>query len=93
MKPFFLILSYHVSPQHGWVEVPATIVDRLGILDQISEYSFYSHDKQQYYLEEDSDMRLVLDALKLNKYEFTLRIKMHNSEPAFTRCARVGSGE
>ena len=89
-KQFVLILTYHQDPEHGWIEVPAELIDRLGILNDISGYSYYSHDRQVYYLEEDADASLLIKTLKFNGYEYVLRDKMYDGRAPCTRCSRVG---
>ena len=83
MKPseqFTLILTWHHDAGHAWLEVPAKLVDQMMVLDQISEYSYYSHDAQVYFLEEDCDAAIIIDALKLNEFEIVYRFKDHGNQ-------------
>lgn len=50
---YILILTYHSDPGHGWVEVSQDLVNKLDILEKISEFSYYSFETKKYYLEED----------------------------------------
>lgn len=50
------------DPGHAWLEVSAAEVQRLGILNKITGYS-YVH-KGNYYLEEDCDAPLWVEAKK-----------------------------
>ena len=93
MSAFILILTWHCDPGHEWLEVPAPLVDRLQILNDISEYSYYSHDKGQYFLEGDCDAAVLIDALRLNGIEFVTRFKSYNRDASIRRMARVGSAE
>ena len=51
------------DPSHGWLGVPMSELNRLGIAEKISPYSY--RRGQMAYLEEDSDMPLYLAALDL----------------------------
>lgn len=93
MNNFILILTHHQDMEHGWVEVPATLMDRLGILEQVSEYSYFSFDRQAYYLEEDGDASLLIKALKSQGLEYVLKSKNYASRAPMRRMARVGSAE
>ena len=44
------------DPGHGWLEVTRAELERLGLLDKISGYSYQSIDGLFVYLEEDSDL-------------------------------------
>lgn len=90
MKAFILILTYHSDPGHGWIEVPAALVDRLGILNDITEYSYYSHDRQVYYLEEDCDAGTLINALKAQGYEYVLKPMEHKTDAFLRKTSRVG---
>ena len=48
--------KFFEDPGHGWLEVTRAELARLGILKQISSYSYQSRDGRFVYLEEDSDM-------------------------------------
>lgn len=50
--------TFHADPGHGWLEVPQAELERLGILDKISHYSYRSRPPlvaTLCYLEEDCD--------------------------------------
>ena len=51
--------TFHTDPGHGWLEVPKAELERLGILDKISHYSYRSRLSSLKaiicYLEEDCD--------------------------------------
>jgi len=88
-KSIVLILTYHVDPEHGWIEVSETIVDQLGIKDKISEYSYYSFTRKSYFLEEDFDAGLLLQALKDRGIEYVIRNKEHKGEAFIRKLNRV----
>lgn len=47
-------LDFYEDPGHGWAAVPLTLLDRLGLLDRITTYSYM---RGRYaYLEEDCDL-------------------------------------
>lgn len=48
------------DPGHGWLKVPVAELERLGIADQISSYSYLKDGMA--YLEEDSDMNVFINA-------------------------------
>lgn len=53
---------YHfvTDPGHGWLKVDIAELERLGIQDQISHYSYQRRGIA--YLEEDTDMGVFMDA-------------------------------
>ena len=51
---------FHIDPGHGWFEVTRAELIRLGILNQISHYSYQKDDKV--YLEEDCDAARFIQA-------------------------------
>jgi len=52
--------QFHVGPGHGWVEVPLFELQKIGIQDKISKYSYRFGDTC--YLEEDCDAPRFDDA-------------------------------
>ena len=57
------IYKFHSDPGHGWLEVPREEVDRLGLAEKISRYSYQSIDGKRVFLEEDCDMGVLFLAL------------------------------
>jgi hypothetical protein len=49
---------------HGWLTVPRKRLNQLGILGQVSRYSYQSGDGEVVYLEEDCDLMAFIHALK-----------------------------
>jgi hypothetical protein len=55
-------INAYSDPGHGWAAVPLTLLDRLGLLDQITTYS-YMRGKYAY-LEEDCDLDAFMTAAR-----------------------------
>ena len=55
------------DPGHGWLKVLLPELDTLGIVEQISPYSF--RDNQFAYLEEDVDAGIYLNARRSQGYD------------------------
>ena len=54
--------KYHTDAGHGWIEVSKSLAKALGFTKEISSYSY--HDQDNYYLEEDGDAGVLINALK-----------------------------
>ena len=69
-------LDFYEDPGHGWLAVPLELLDRLGLLDQVSRYSYlrgrYAH------LEEDCDYSLFARAMNDRGLFFT--VKHHHTD-------------
>ena len=66
-----ITLNYYQDPAHGWVKAKLSLLQKLGILDQISTYSYMRKDNV--YLEEDCDLGRLYNAL--DKQGITLKLK------------------
>lgn len=55
-------LTFHCDPSHGWLEVPMSDLETLGIAGLISAYSYTQGGKA--YLEEDCDANLYIEGAK-----------------------------
>ena len=55
-------INAYSDPGHGWAAVPLTLLDRLGLLDRITTYS-YMRGKYAY-LEEDCDLDAFMTAAR-----------------------------
>jgi len=62
---------YHQDPGHGWIAVKRKELERLGILDKISGFSYQNGDTV--YLEEDCDATTFCNAKKEAGEEFELK--------------------
>lgn len=51
----FKTFHFYSDSGHGWCKVPYECLYRLGILDKISEYSYWGKHQNYVFLEEDMD--------------------------------------
>jgi hypothetical protein len=58
------------DPGHGWIRFPKKRLEKLGIANKISSYSYQRGDTA--FLEEDCDFTILIDALKANGYSTVL---------------------
>lgn len=56
-----LTLNIYSDPGHAWCKVPRSLLEKLGIVDQITTYSYQRKDSV--YLEEDCDLGTLIVAL------------------------------
>lgn len=68
-----IVFTYHVDSGHGWIESETWRMVALGIVDDISEYSYMSNDGMTVYLEEDCDATVFINALKAHDIEFEIK--------------------
>jgi hypothetical protein len=66
------------DPGHGWARVPRQRLQRLGIADQISTYSYQNGANA--FLEEDCDLGVLIAALREKGYE--IRFRTHHTNRA-----------
>jgi hypothetical protein len=52
--------TYMTDPGHGWLSVPYSDLEELGLVDKISPYSYMNASRV--FLEEDGDMSMFLEA-------------------------------
>ena len=64
-------LNFYEDPGHGWLAVPLTLLDRLGLLDQISSYSYMRGALA--HLEEDCDYSRFAAAMRDAGMVFAVR--------------------
>ena len=69
-------LHFYSDPGHGWVKVSKGLLFRLGILEDITPYSYQRGEYA--YLEEDCDAGTLVEALKAAKVEF--EFVMHTTD-------------
>lgn len=67
-----ITLNFHSDPGHGWLELPKAIARGLGkaFCDSISFFSY--QDRDNLYLEEDSDYPKAITALKSKGFIISL---------------------
>ncbi len=68
---------YH-DAGHGWLEVPESEIEWLGIQDKITDFS-YRHNGLAY-LEEDCDAGTFVNALKEENIEYTIESIYHGND-------------
>ena len=56
-----MIITIYADSGHAWGKVNKALLNKLGIADKISHYSYMREDKA--YLEEDVDLIMLFDAL------------------------------
>lgn len=71
MKP--LTLNFYADPGHGWLACKRSLVAELGLLRQITPYSYQRGGTV--YLEEDCDASLVTQALRDKGIAFIFKEK------------------
>ena len=64
-------LNFYEDPGHGWLAVPLPLLDRLGLLDQISSYSYMRG--MLAHLEEDCDYSRFYAAATAAGLTFTIK--------------------
>ena len=82
-------LNFHSDPSHGWLELPKTIARGLGkaFCDSISFFSY--QDRDNLYLEEDSDASKALAALRENGFVVSFNEIDHKNEAPCRSFKRV----
>ena len=74
-------LNFYEDPGHGWLAVPLPLLDRLGLLDQITTYSYMRG--MLAHLEEDCDASLFLKTARDAGIAVTFR--EHNCPNKYSR--------
>ena len=69
--------NFYSDPGHGWLKVPMSILDVLGIKGKITPYSYQRGENA--YLEEDCDATLFINAFK-EKYGTEPSFKFHSTD-------------
>ena len=80
-------MKYHFYSDagHGWLRVPIVKLEKLGIAEKISEYSYMRYDVA--YLEEDADLTVFCEAMvqKIPSWKLNDNIKEHMSNISAVR--------
>lgn len=66
-----ITLNIYNDPGHGWVKVSIDLLKRLGLINQVSSYSYIKNNHA--YLEEDCDLSLLLDTLDQCNIRYKLK--------------------
>jgi alcohol dehydrogenase YqhD (iron-dependent ADH family) len=61
---------------HGWIKVDKNFFNSLNILNKISSYSY--QDEDNYFLEEDCDAYVFVEALKNKNINFSFNERIFN---------------
>jgi ABC-type transport system substrate-binding protein len=70
--------DFFADPSHGWIKVKKSLLEKLGIADKITPYSYM---KGEYaYLEEDSDATKFVEAMKAAGIEVEFREHVTDNE-------------
>ena len=62
-------ITIYADRGHAWAKVNKALLNKLGIADQISRYSYMRGEKA--YLEEDCDLSRLIKALTENNINFS----------------------
>lgn len=84
------IYNFYCDPGHAWVKVPRTELDKLGIADKISSYSYQRGD--HVYLEEDCDLYRFMEAMETNGVKVTFRDHVSNKSSRIRNYDRYSVG-
>ena len=68
-----LSIKFHCDPGHGWACVKLAFAQEMGILEKVSSYSYVRG--KSIYLEEDSDLSLLCEAMRAKGVDFMLIAK------------------
>jgi hypothetical protein len=82
-------LDVYDDGRHAWAKVPRSELERLGIADQISRYSYQKGD--YVYLEEDSDLPKYTKALEGEDIKVTYKEHIRDTESPIRRYAPYSS--
>ena len=66
-----ITLNIYNDPGHAWAKVSIDTLKRLGLINQISSYSYIN--KNHAYLEEDCDLSLLLNTLDQLNIRYKLK--------------------
>jgi len=76
---------YYTDPGHGWLQVRTVELIELGIVNDITPYSYLSNDGLYAYLEEDLDMSTFVNALGIgwDNLEYTYQHTTVRNNPGY----------
>lgn len=83
--------NYYCDSGHGWVKVERQRLHDLGILNDISNYSYQRNDIV--YLEEDSDLETFLKAMRLEGHEVSFKQSHTNKKSKIRSYLNFTKGE
>jgi hypothetical protein len=82
-------ITVYADPGHAWGKIKREVLLGLGVEHLISEYSYQLRDNV--YLEEDCDLGLVVDALKMSQCTVIFREKTSNNDSKIRGYERFSS--
>ncbi len=71
--------NFHNDPGHGWLAVKIDLLDRLGLIDRISGFSYIKGKTA--YLEEDCDVALFASEFRAKIGEFYTTSMYYEKSP------------
>jgi hypothetical protein len=71
-----LELTFYQDPGHGWLQVSHDLINRLGIGNKITTYSYM--DSHSAYLEEDCDLSLFMKEAEKAGFEISFYDRITN---------------
>jgi hypothetical protein len=83
-------VKYYTDAGHGWIAVKKSTLERLGIMKQISNFSFIKG--QTVYLEEDRDARLFIAKAEHRSEYYTIIEVSHGDSSPIRNYPRVMNG-
>lgn len=75
--------DFYSDPGHGWLAAPLELLDHLGLLDQVTSYSYIRGGLA--YLEEDQDAGVLIAALKARGVAVAFRERVAAARPSRIR--------
>lgn len=90
MLPTELKLHVHTNHTDSFIEVPAGIIEELGLTGKLSRQSFISPCADTFYLESDVDGHVLVDALSDNDIDFIFHETVHDEPCMFHRYRSAG---
>lgn len=79
-----LQFDFYSDPGHGWMAVPRALLAELGIVNQITRFSYYRRDLDLVYLEEDCDLSTFLRAAESENWALGVN-ERHTESESFIR--------
>lgn len=90
-EPRKLTLTQHIDPAHGWLAVPRSLIEELGIGSYISIYS-YEDAAGTVYLEEDADEPVFIAAAEDAGWDLRFTIEETDGLSPIRRLPRCKGG-
>ena len=72
------------DPGHGWLQVPINLLEKINVIDKISEYSYKRGSYA--YLEEDCDWTTFGRAMKANGLTYSVECEHSDQDSPIRQC-------